>query len=83
MHTETRSVETRISILEEQMDRLFGVNGRQGIIDKIQGDIAEVKELALKARYVVLGCVVTIVVFQVLTGTGTVSLAAILKSVAH
>jgi hypothetical protein len=79
---ETMSTETRITLLEEQMDRLFGANGKPGLIDEMKEDIREIKDLALKARYVLVGCFGAIILFQMLTGAGTVSLQNLIKALA-
>jgi hypothetical protein len=79
---ETQSAETRLYMLEEQMERLFGEDGASGIIGRMQTDIRQIKELAFKARYVLLGCAISILVMQVLSGSGTVSLQSILRAFA-
>jgi hypothetical protein len=78
---ETMSHDTRIALLEERMDRLMDSRGETGIIVRMMHDIAEIKAIVFKARYVMVGCFGAIIVFQVLSGSGTVSLQNILKIV--
>jgi len=61
------------------MEKLLG-NGRPGRIDQLQEDLRDVKDLVFKARYVFLGCFVAVMVMLMLTGSGTVSLKALLNT---
>jgi hypothetical protein len=70
--------ETRLALLEEDMERLLG-NGRPGLIQDLRDDIGAVKELVFKARYVFLGCFAAVMLMLMLSGSGTVSLKTLLQ----
>jgi hypothetical protein len=76
---ETLPTDSRLSLLEGDMERLFGEDGETGIIGQIRSDISEIKQVVFKARYVLMGCFVAMMAMLVLSGSGTVSLQNILK----
>lgn len=74
----TLGTDTRLALLEEDMEKLLG-NGRPGMIDQLREDLKDVKDLVFKARYVFLGCFVAVMIMLMLTGSGTVSLKALIQ----
>lgn len=76
----TYPVETRLSLLEEEMETLIG-NGRPGVIQRLEDAMAEIKATLFKARYIFLGCSAALMIMLMLTGSGVVSLKALLELV--
>lgn len=59
------------------MQTLLG-NGQPGLIASMKKDLTELHELAIKARTVILGFVLAILLMMFLSGSGTVSLKELL-----
>jgi hypothetical protein len=70
--------DTRLALLEGDMEKLLG-NGKPGLIELLSKDIAIVKEGVLKARWALWGAATAIMVMLALSGSGTISLKALLQ----
>lgn len=79
--TETEDHEKRITSLEDRMDRLYNERAHppSGIVAEMRDDLKKLTTLAFAARYVFLGCFFAMGIMMMLTGSGTVSLSALLK----
>jgi hypothetical protein len=74
----TLSSETRLTLLEDDMEKLIG-NGKQGVIQDLREDMSDLKDLVLKVRWAFWGGFSALMVMLALSGSGTVSLKSLIN----
>jgi hypothetical protein len=71
------TIDARIALLEQDMQSLLG-NGQPGLISIIRADLNQIKEVAMKARFVLMGMFIGLMTMMFLSGTGVVSLKSLI-----